>query len=177
MALGGQELPGSLGGELPAYSAAGRSSVWHACPLVPGSGSGRSSGTTLAAGGGTACQSPYVTVCLSAYGFGRSLHYPGRTMVERLRTPIHKVKLPNRTRHPHPCTPPARPSRPQLSCLPPLAWDRCSTCSPFGCGQDALPNETVAQRGDHGSWPLKNAHNRTTAPKLRERPRSSREAP
>ena len=25
-----------------------------------------------------------------------------------------------------------------------------------------LPNETVAQRGDHGSWHLKNAHNRTT---------------
>ena len=67
---------------------------------------------------------------------------------------------------------------PSLTCVLPLhACARCSTCSPFGCGQDALPNETVAQRGDHGSWPLKNAHNRTTAPKLRERPRSSREAP
>ena len=52
-------------------------------------------------------RSPYVTVCLSTYGFGRSLHYPGRTMVERhdidplgarlavdgMRTPIHTVNF------------------------------------------------------------------------------------
>ena len=41
-----------------------------------------------------------------------------------------------------------------LCMLPSHAWDRCSSCSPFGCGQHALPNETGAQPGDHGSWPL-----------------------
>ena len=56
----------------------------------------------------------------------------------------------HRTRHPQPCTP-----RPHLPCLPPLsACHRCSSCSPFGCGQHALPNETGAQPGDHGSWHL-----------------------
>ena len=42
------------------------------------------------------------------------------------------------------------------------ARDRCSSCSPFGCGQHALPLESVAQRGAWGSWSPSNAHNRTT---------------
>ena len=53
----------------------------------------------------------------------------------------------HRTRHPHPCTP-----RPHLPCLPHLsACHRCSSCSPFGCGQHALSWETVAQRGEPGA--------------------------
>ena len=81
-----------------------------------------------------------------------------------LRTPSPYSKTRNRhrprhrTRHPQPCTP-----RPHLPCLPHLsACHRCSSCSPFGCGQHALSWGTVAQRGELGLLHSNHAHNRTT---------------
>ena len=65
------------------------------------------------------------------------------------------------------CAHPHTPS--PLPCLPPLpACHRCSTCSPFGGGQDALSWETVAQRGALGLLHFSNAHNRTTSGVARE---------
>ena len=78
-------------------------------------------------------------------------------------TPLHDDRPRHRTRHPQPCTP-----RPHLPCLPPLsACHRCSSCSPFGCGQHALSWGTVAQRGELGLLHSNHAHNRTTT---QERP-------
>ena len=68
-----------------------------------------------------------------------------------MRTPIHTIKIPNRTRHPHPCTPPARPSRPHLPCLPPVpACHSVAPVAPSGVGRTPCPTTPLLSAGKWG---------------------------
>ena len=98
----------------------------------------------------------WLAVCL-----GRSSNFCKRNSEKPPQIEKSRVFFSIDNRRLWPCTP-----RPHLPCLPHLsACHRCSSCSPFGCGQHALSWGTVAQRGEPGAVafePCAQPHNRTT---------------